>query len=168
MSFGFPVQRQQCLKGKFIYFFNFYLKTKHIYIFFRFPIKKASALTEKDYDGIILIHTPGNVYENEKINSTVLHHLKIDPSLEDETVVLPLSGFPCEKLILASTGALDVDYDDVRSFKLAAAKGTKRAVKAGVKRPLIYLQEQERYQNAPLVTLLGVLEALHVVSLLYR
>lgn len=58
---------------------------------------------------------------------------------------------------------MDVDYDDIRSIKRAAYAGTKRAIKAGLKRPLVVLHEHPRFQNAELVTLLAVLEAAYVV-----
>jgi len=40
-----------------------------------------------------------------------------------------------------------------------------RAIKAGVQTPLLVLPTHPRYKNAGLVTLLGALEALYVVSI---
>lgn len=40
-----------------------------------------------------------------------------------------------------------------------------RALKAGVKRPMLVLLPDERFENVELVTLLGALEGLYVVSI---
>lgn len=57
------------------------------------------------------------------------------------------------------------DYDDVRCFAEAASKGIKRALKAGVKNPLLVVPQSQRFPESQLVTLLGALEALYVVSI---
>lgn len=56
------------------------------------------------------------------------------------------------------------DYDDVRIFKKAAEAALKRAVKAGIKRPLLVLSDHPLFEQAALVTLLGALQALYTVS----
>lgn len=58
------------------------------------------------------------------------------------------------------------DYDDVRSYAEAASRGIKRALKAGVKEPLLVLPICSRFPESQLVTLLGALEALYVVSII--
>lgn len=59
-----------------------------------------------------------------------------------------------------------MDYDDVRSFAEAADKGMKRLLKTGAKKPVLVLLESARFPNAELVTLIGALRVLYVVSLL--
>lgn len=83
--------------------------------------------------------------------------------MENEISILPVPELPARRIVYSPTGSLDIDYDDVRSIKEAAFSGTKRAIKAGIKKPLVLLQKHPRFKNAELVTLLGVLEALYVV-----
>lgn len=68
--------------------------------------------------------------------------------------------------LLLFTGPLDPDYDDARVFKRTAAVGIKRALKAGSKRPLLVLEENN-FKNGQLVALLGALEALYTVCIIY-
>lgn len=126
---------------------------------------EAKSLESGDFDGVVVVHWPGSKVKHEVVAKTMDIHLEIDPGLVGETIVLPVAGLPCGKLVLASTGGLDVDYDDVRSIKEAASRGIKRALSAGIRRPVVLLRDHERFVNAKLVTLLGVLEALHVVRL---
>lgn len=64
----------------------------------------------------------------------------------------------------APTGPIDPDYDDVRIFRETAAKGIKRALKSGITKPLLVLEENPIFENSELATLLGALQALYVVS----
>ena len=45
-----------------------------------------------------------------------------------EVVILKVPGLPGNRLVFASTGPLNRDYDDVRSFSDAACNGIKRSV----------------------------------------
>ncbi|KAL1138271.1 hypothetical protein AAG570_009960, partial [Ranatra chinensis] len=76
-------------------------------------------------------------------------------------------NLPSRRLIYSPTRPLNLDYDDVRSFSEAASEGIKRAMKAGIKSPLLLLQPNKRFEQCKLVTLLGVMEALYM-NLQYR
>ncbi|XP_052752883.1 putative aminopeptidase W07G4.4 isoform X2 [Galleria mellonella] len=65
------------------------------------------------------------------------------------------------RLVLAPTGPLTA-YDDVRSVYEAARGGVRRAAAAGARRPALALAPHPRWPRAPLVALLGALEALYV------
>lgn len=52
----------------------------------------------------------------------------------------------------------------IHQFGLLFPRSLVRALKAGVKRPLLVLLPDARFENAELVTLLGALEGLYVVS----
>lgn len=117
-----------------------------------------------NYDCIITVHNP-ECKKSGKIRSIVDTYLKIDPSLSNgDTVVLPCGDLPISRIVVSSLGTLNPDYDDVRSVKEAAFNATKKALEIGTKRPLVVLNEHDKFENAPLMTLLGVLEALYVVS----
>lgn len=77
---------------------------------------------------------------------------------------MPLKSLPAGKLVYSPTGKLDPDYDDARVFREAAAKGARRLLKSGVKRPLVILPSHKEYKQAELVALLSVLNTLYVVS----
>lgn len=46
-------------------------------------------------------------------------------------VVLKVPGLPGNRLVFASTGPLNRDYDDIRRFSDAATNGIKRSAMAG-------------------------------------
>lgn len=54
--------------------------------------------------------------------------LQVDSGLGEEVVVLKVPGLPGNRLVFASTGPLNRDYDDVRRFSDAAVNGIKRSV----------------------------------------
>lgn len=69
------------------------------------------------------------------------------------------------RLVYAPIGALNKDFSDVRLYGEAAEKGIKRALSAGIKRPLLSLlpvSNQPQYKHGNLVSLLGALHALYV------
>lgn len=47
-------------------------------------------------------------------------------------VVLKVPGLPGNRLIFASTGPVNRDYDDIRRFSDAAINGIKRSAMAGI------------------------------------
>lgn len=52
----------------------------------------------------------------------------MDCGFAEEVVVLKVPGLPGNRLIFASTGPVNRDYDDVRRFSEAAGNGIKRYV----------------------------------------
>jgi len=52
----------------------------------------------------------------------------VDSALGDEAVVLKVPGLPGNRLVFASTGPVNRDYDDIRRFSDAAVCGIKRSV----------------------------------------
>lgn len=50
----------------------------------------------------------------------------MDSGLEKEVVVLKVPGLPGNRLVFASTGPVNRDYDDARRFSDAALNGIKR------------------------------------------
>ncbi|XP_043601408.1 putative aminopeptidase W07G4.4 [Bombus pyrosoma] len=115
-----------------------------------------------DYDGIILVSgcAPG-FDEPEPFKTVLFSAAQIDSALGVIGAVLSIN-LPAKRLIYSPTGPLNMDYHDVRSFAEAATKGVKRALKAGVRCPLLALLPDIRFENVELVTLLGALEGLYV------
>ncbi|XP_046609232.1 putative aminopeptidase W07G4.4 isoform X1 [Neodiprion virginianus] len=115
-----------------------------------------------DYDGIILVSGSAPGFDEPEPFKTVLYcAAQIDSALGIIGAVLPIN-LPAKRLIYSPTGPLNMDYHDVRSFAEAATEGVKRALKAGVRCPLLVLLPDIRFDNVELVTLLGALEGLYV------
>ncbi|XP_018054500.1 PREDICTED: putative aminopeptidase W07G4.4 [Atta colombica] len=125
-------------------------------------LKIETNICSGEYDGIILVSgsTPGSD-EPEPFKTVLYTAAQIDAALGVIGAVLPINLL-AKRLIYSPTGPLNMDYHDVRSFAEAATKGIKRALKAGVKCPLLVLLPDDRFENVELVTLLGALEGLYV------
>lgn len=129
---------------------------------YSFEICEEQDIYREGYDGVIFINSIGQEVQPDKLRNSISSVLKLDPTLESEIAILPFADVPSGRVVYAPTGRLDVDYDDVRSLRETAIKGIRRALKAGIKRPLVALQENKNFLNSELVTLLGILEGLYV------
>ncbi|MGH0136834.1 UNVERIFIED_CONTAM: hypothetical protein FKN15_019826 [Acipenser sinensis] len=89
---------------------------------------------------------------------------EVDAAVHSEVVLLKVPGVPGDRLVFAPTGPLDRDYDDVRRFTDAAVAGMKRALKAGMQSPLLVCPAHSTFKESTLVSVLGALHALYVVS----
>lgn len=52
----------------------------------------------------------------------------MDSGLGEEVVVIKVPGLPGNRLVFASTGPVNRDYDDIRRFSDAAVNGIQRSV----------------------------------------
>ncbi|XP_063925456.1 putative aminopeptidase W07G4.4 [Zophobas morio] len=121
-----------------------------------------TSLQSPDYDGLLLVSSPPLALKAAALAKTLKAAIALDPALESEVAVLPLPDLPAKRLVHAPTGKIDPDYHDVRVFRDAAVKGMQRALKAGITRPLLVLEEDPAFENSELVTLLGALQAVYV------
>lgn len=142
---------------------------KKIFIFscsnLRFAIERVQNLAQTVYNGVVLITSPSTKIPSA-FQSAISVAASLDKNFEKEVTVLPVDNIAGGRLIHASTGKIDPDYDDVRIFKDTAYKAIKRALSAGVTKPIIVVEKYEPFKNCELVTLLGALEALYVVSII--
>lgn len=118
-------------------------------------------MESREYDGIVVVHVPEQKINHSVIDNAISAALKCDSSLTSEIAIIPI-GLPASRLVYSPLGSID-DYDDVRIFKNSAYAGVKRALKAGIRRPLLVLPDHPLFENAALVTLLGALQALYTV-----
>ncbi|XP_069774006.1 putative aminopeptidase W07G4.4 isoform X2 [Narcine bancroftii] len=88
--------------------------------------------------------------------------------MEQEVVLIHAPLLPGARVIFSPTGPLNRDYDDVRRFSDAAVHGIKRALKAGIKNPILVCPPEGLFKDAPLVTALGALHALYVPLEIYE
>lgn len=121
-----------------------------------------TSIQASDYDGVILILYPCETYAaiprliSSYINKIVTldKHVKTSPTLWNCDYVA--GG----RLVIAPTGKITA-YDDVRVVKEAARKGIERALDAGIKKPLLIVQNAVEFPDGQLVCVLGALEALY-------
>ncbi|KAE8746063.1 hypothetical protein FOCC_FOCC007186 [Frankliniella occidentalis] len=123
--------------------------------------KAEENLQSTEYDGVVLVsHLPPG-QQPAPFGSILAEASKIDESLASVGGVFGVN-LPSKRFIYAPTGPICPDYDDVRSFADAAKKGICRALKAGVKCPLLIVPSYDKFKQVELVTVLGALEALYV------
>ncbi|XP_072913572.1 putative aminopeptidase W07G4.4 [Hemitrygon akajei] len=134
---------------------------------FRFPEVVATTQLQTDqwsFDGIVLVTNTIDKLSGDLLHlKTALNQYKsIDASVEQDVVLVHAVDLPGSRLVFAPTGPLNRDYDDVRRFSDAANSGIKRALKAGMVKPVLVCPPEGLFKDAPLVTVLGALHALYV------
>lgn len=115
-------------------------------------------------DGLILVASDFKTLPDELsfMKEPLEQQSQIDSSLFKEVTLLPLGTHPSKRLIYAPTGPLNRDYDDVRRFADAAGAGFKRAIKAGIKNPMLICLPHESFAKAREACLLGAYQVLYV------
>ncbi|XP_067857223.1 putative aminopeptidase W07G4.4 isoform X2 [Heptranchias perlo] len=116
------------------------------------------------FDGVVLVTNTIDKLSGDLqcLKIPLSHYKSIDASVEEEVVLVHAPDLPGARLIFAPTGPLNRDYDDVRRFSDAAVSGIKRALKAGMVKPILICPPEELFKEASLVTVLGALHALYV------
>merc|ERR1711936_48178 len=123
-------------------------------------LKHSKDFNSSDYDAIVVVGAKIDDIPEETIKEPLKAYVNIDPSGEKGVFVVPTNLVP-KKIVFSGTGALDNDYDDVRSYANAACAGIKKAIETGSKAPLLYAKEK-KFDKAGLVSILGALKALYV------
>lgn len=128
-----------------------------------YELNAVESLNASGYDAILLISNNGSLDETipQQLRDVVKEASALDAHLEEEISILKIN-LPAKRLIYSPTGPINSDYHDVRSFGEAGRKGIIRAVKAGVKSPLLVLGKFSAFPQAQLVSLLGVMEGLYM------
>ncbi|XP_034726970.1 putative aminopeptidase W07G4.4 [Etheostoma cragini] len=128
------------------------------------PVEWSADIKNKNFDGIVLVTQSHDTLppELECLKAPLQDYSSVDSSLGEEVVILKVPGLPGNRLVFASTGPVNRDYDDVRRFGDAAVNGIKRALKAGMQRPLLVCPPHQDYKNSTVVAALGALHALYM------
>uniref|UniRef100_A0A3Q3FI52 Zgc:152830 n=1 Tax=Labrus bergylta TaxID=56723 RepID=A0A3Q3FI52_9LABR len=128
------------------------------------PLEWTSDLKNQNFDGIVLVTESHDSLSSELdcLKVPLQDYSSVDRGLGEEVVVLKVPGLPGNRLVFASTGPVNRDYDDVRCFSDAALNGIKRALKAGMQRPLLVCPPHKDYKNCNIVAALGALQALYM------
>ncbi|XP_072027911.1 putative aminopeptidase W07G4.4 [Amphiura filiformis] len=115
-------------------------------------------------DGIILVANDFSQLAGDLLflKEPLEQQSQIDSAVCKEVVLLPLGTHSAKRLVYAPTGPLNRDYDDVRRFGDAAGVGIKRAIRAGMKKPMLICVPHEAFPEAKLACLLGAFQSLYV------
>ncbi|GAN08030.1 conserved hypothetical protein [Mucor ambiguus] len=94
-----------------------------------------------NYDGLIVIFTDKQALKN--VVPSVQKHLELDASFgESLQLILPDDAQPHKRILLAPTGSLYNDFDDVRRFKDIAYSAGVQALKVGITSPLVCFADE--------------------------
>lgn len=122
----------------------------------------ADALQDSRFDALILIAEDFAYLPQPHLLNQIQQAAIYDLRIGKETVLLLLEQVPGRKLILAPTGKLDRDVDDVRTFADVAKQAILQAKNAGSVSPLVWVQPAAgaAYQHALEVVYLAMAQAL--------
>lgn len=124
------------------------------------------------YDGLIIVFTDKQALKH--VLPSVQKHLDLDASFgESLQLILPDDAQPHKRILLAPTGSLYNDFDDVRRFKDIAYSAGVQALKVGITSPLVCFADEpvaavesywtfdanNDYDHFLGVTMLGLLES---------
>jgi leucyl aminopeptidase len=115
------------------------------------------------HDAVVLVSPKASCQSNIELNTVLEKAAAADKRIGQEAVLIHCAEIAGGRLIHASTGPIDRDYDDVRNFGDAAAKGIVMAKEAGAKRPLLIVEgvpENETFRQAVAVSYLSACQAL--------
>lgn len=122
----------------------------------------AAAHADPRFDAVVVVGE-GADWGPAPIAAAAKRLAAVDDQVGRSIVFTHAEGVPGERLVLAPTGALDRDYDDVRRFADAARAGIRRVRDAGAKAPLLLVtgtRDGGAYARAHDVALLGALDGL--------
>jgi leucyl aminopeptidase len=125
-------------------------------------IQEALA-ADAPWDALILVTGVMPPRLVEPLEAVVRGVVQVDRSAANVARLVVTESAPGHRLVLAPTGNLHRDHDDVRRFADAAAAGMKLAREAGATAPclaVLAVPELRRYERATEVSLLSALEAL--------
>ncbi|CAG8725427.1 2785_t:CDS:2, partial [Ambispora leptoticha] len=132
------------------------------------PAVETSNVQSGKYDGLVLIYSNLESLKPSSLSApfaeTIQTYASIDNKFGQEVSLIADSNAVGGRLVLAPTGSLDDDVDDVRRFAEATQKATARAIEAGIRKPLYHFVDKpsadnEDYVNFVQVSLLGILDA---------
>ncbi|KAK9717435.1 hypothetical protein K7432_006217 [Basidiobolus ranarum] len=130
-------------------------------------LSSSQDLGSSNYDGLILLFTDVKKLSPEVLafdfSATVASYAKADKHAGSNISFIADSKAPGGRIILAPTGSLFADTDDVRKIGETTLKAVQRARQAGATSPLIHFVDPPKghpeYKRYLEVTLLGALEA---------
>lgn len=126
------------------------------------PLSSIADVKAGGFDALICIFSDLSAIPDPSLRAEIEALLSVDRRIGKEPVLLHLGDVAGGRLILAPTGALHRDFDDVRAFSDAGKAAVQLAKAAGSVRPALWVQGQSepRYVKAVEVAYLGACQAL--------
>ena len=126
-----------------------------------YPHAVAAPLLASDkHDALIIIGDDFSHLADPDLSQAINAQMKVDARIGKQVTLLVINS---KRVILAPTGPLNRDYDDVRRYFDAAKLAINEAKASGSSHPAIYLpqaSQDARYQHALEVAYLGACQAL--------
>ena len=120
----------------------------------------SASLDCASHDALIIISDDFSHILNTPLRDAILNQAQVDSRIGNQVTLLVIAG---KRVVLAPTGPLNRDYDDVRRYFDAAKLAINEAKASGSVNPAIYLpalNTDSRYQHALEVAYLGACQAL--------
>jgi leucyl aminopeptidase len=120
----------------------------------------SASLDCTSHDALIIISNDFSHLPNTPLRDAILDQAQVDSRIGNQVTLLVIAG---KRVVLAPTGPLNRDYDDVRRYYDAAKLAINEAKASGSVNPAIYLpalNTDSRYQHALEVAYLGACQAL--------
>lgn len=121
-----------------------------------------STLIEQ-YDAVIYLGPEGLLSQHPQLTETFATMAQVDQRVGKQVVLVHAAAAPGQRLVIAPTGPLERDYDDVRRYADAAEKAIRVACDAGSRRPALVVVKPDslsQYQHAAQVAYLAACQAL--------
>jgi len=123
----------------------------------------SAAAADGGHDAVVLVgHDPLQV-KVTPLNAALKALARADASATSAVNLVPSDMVGGGRLVVAPTGPITRDYDDVRRYAEAASRGLQRARDAGASRPLLIVQAPDRgeaFAQAAAVAALGAVGGL--------
>ena len=120
----------------------------------------SASLDCASHDALIIISDDFSHIPNTPLRDAILNQAQVDSRIGNQVTLLVVAG---KRVVIAPTGPLNRDYDDVRRYFDAAKLAINEAKASGSVNPAIYLpalNTDSRYQHALEVAYLGACQAL--------
>jgi leucyl aminopeptidase len=123
------------------------------------PDTAPANLTDPRFDALVAVVTEAAT-GIPLVDQAIVRARSLDARVGRDVVLVPAEGLPGGRLIVAPTGPLTREYDDVRRFAEAARSGLERAREAGARSPLLWVAKSSAFPRAHEVSVLGALAGL--------
>lgn len=122
----------------------------------------AAAFSAVEADAFMIVAADAAAVPDAALSQFIQQAALIDQRVGKETLLLHCALVPGQKLIIAPTGPLNRDFDDVRCFADVAKQAAQLAKSAGARQPVLWVQapSADSYAKATEVVYLAMAQAL--------
>jgi leucyl aminopeptidase len=95
---------------------------------------------DSDFDAVVLVAPKFGEVSLGALSAAIETIANVDDTIDSNVRLIAVPEAAGGRLVLAPTGPLDRDHDDVRRFSDAAGRGIQRAREAGARKPLLVVR----------------------------